>query len=262
MAQYLTTGEELISIADAIRTKTGENLPLVYPNGFITAIGNLTKYDWKGKDAELVDTIYDDAIILSDTDLSTWTPSSTVKTVFDGTSISTNSVTVNSDYDYVVVTDVCINLQYVGTAPNPHIIESYGSAFAYIGARPYTYTDYINDTNSTHTYDSAVTHWLIIADNSTGDKIITANTYGIFITVNSPSVSKTNYPTMSISTKLPNLRVGTSGTYMTSAAFNALDLSNSKMHIWIRVFRTAHDNLFNGAWAHFRAMGDKIHNVT
>jgi len=262
MAQYLTTGEDLTNIANAIRARTGESSSLIYPNGFITAIEGLTKYDWKGKDAELVDTIYDDAIVLSNTDLSTWTPSSTVKTVFDGSSVSTNSVTVNSDYDYVVVTDVCISLQYTGTAPNPHIVESYGSAFAYIGARPNTYSDYINNINSTHTYDSAVTHWLIIADNSAGNKIITANTYGVFIIANSPTVSKTNYPTMSISTKLPNLRVGTSGSYMTSAAFDALDLSNSKMHIWIRVFRTAHDNLFNGAWAHFRAMGDKIHNVT
>lgn len=35
---YLTTDEELTSVADAIRTKGGTSSPLVYPTGFVSAI--------------------------------------------------------------------------------------------------------------------------------------------------------------------------------------------------------------------------------
>lgn len=38
---YLTTTSELKSIADAIRAKGGTTDPLVYPGGFVTAIGAL-----------------------------------------------------------------------------------------------------------------------------------------------------------------------------------------------------------------------------
>ena len=38
MADYLTTDTELTSIANAIRTRGGTSAPLVYPQGFISAI--------------------------------------------------------------------------------------------------------------------------------------------------------------------------------------------------------------------------------
>lgn len=41
MADYLTTDTELISVANAIRTKGGTSAPLVYPAGFISAIQNI-----------------------------------------------------------------------------------------------------------------------------------------------------------------------------------------------------------------------------
>lgn len=41
MADYLTTDTELTSVANAIRTKGGTSASLVYPTGFVTAIGNI-----------------------------------------------------------------------------------------------------------------------------------------------------------------------------------------------------------------------------
>ena len=40
---YLTTGADLSSIANAIRTKTGGSAQLLYPDDFITEIGTLSK---------------------------------------------------------------------------------------------------------------------------------------------------------------------------------------------------------------------------
>lgn len=42
MADYIVTSGELTTVADAIRTKGGTNLPLVFPNGFVTAVNNIS----------------------------------------------------------------------------------------------------------------------------------------------------------------------------------------------------------------------------
>jgi len=70
MAKYYTTTEELTSIANAIRAKTGNNSALIYPSGFINEIGNI---DGKpvneiGINPQLVTTTHDLTIKLSDTD--------------------------------------------------------------------------------------------------------------------------------------------------------------------------------------------------
>lgn len=41
MAEYLTNTADLTAVADAIRAKGGTSDPLVYPDGFVTAIGNI-----------------------------------------------------------------------------------------------------------------------------------------------------------------------------------------------------------------------------
>ena len=43
---YITTDSELISIANAIRTKGGTSTGLAFPSEFINAIGNITSGDW------------------------------------------------------------------------------------------------------------------------------------------------------------------------------------------------------------------------
>lgn len=42
MANYIVDGTELTSVANAIRTKGGTNSPLVFPNGFISAVNNIS----------------------------------------------------------------------------------------------------------------------------------------------------------------------------------------------------------------------------
>lgn len=41
MAEYLTNTTDLTSVANAIREKGGTSDPLIYPDGFVTAIGNI-----------------------------------------------------------------------------------------------------------------------------------------------------------------------------------------------------------------------------
>ena len=41
MAEYLTNTTDLTAVADAIRVKSGTSAPLVYPDGFVTAIQSI-----------------------------------------------------------------------------------------------------------------------------------------------------------------------------------------------------------------------------
>lgn len=50
--KYITTGAELSSIANALRTKTGDTNTIVYPEAFVTAINGLTSLtDWANRAA-------------------------------------------------------------------------------------------------------------------------------------------------------------------------------------------------------------------
>ena len=64
MAQYMTTSEELTSIANAIRTKTGGSSPLTYPTGFVSAINAITTGgDGGSKDGDVIFMDYDGTIV-------------------------------------------------------------------------------------------------------------------------------------------------------------------------------------------------------
>ena len=57
MGRVYTTSEDLTSVANAIRAKTGNSSALVYPTEFVSAIGGITTgtaYDWKGENITLV----------------------------------------------------------------------------------------------------------------------------------------------------------------------------------------------------------------
>lgn len=52
MAEYLTNTTDLISVADAIRTKGGTTAQLVYPSGFVSAINAIDTGGGGGRDEE------------------------------------------------------------------------------------------------------------------------------------------------------------------------------------------------------------------
>ena len=262
MARYYTDTEELTSIANAIRTKTGGSSSLVYPTGFVSEINELTKYNWIGKDAELVSTVYDDEIVLSDTTLGSWTPSTSTTTVFDGTKQNATAVTVNNEYDYMVITDCYTTLAYTGTPSNPRVLEHYSSSYESVCSRPSSYNDWVSDLKATYSYDSNVTHYLNICINSSGVSRISINSVGLYTIGNHPNVNTSSYPSVTITARLPNIRVATSNDYMPATAFQELDLNNSKTHITIKVYRTAHDGMWQGAWETFRKMYNTVHNIT
>lgn len=115
MAQYMTTSEELTSIANAIRAKSGSNSSLTYPTGFINEIGNINTgnnntYDGFGVNPVLVYT-YNQSLKLSDTDWSNITLSSSRQIIVDANTLP--DITINeNNYSYLFFLNGYINYQY------------------------------------------------------------------------------------------------------------------------------------------------------
>ena len=90
MSNYYTTSEDLTSIANAIRAASDENSPLVYPTGFVSKIGELSKWNPYGPHKELIWTSNVIEHTFAETTLSSWTPSTSATTIFDVTTCTPN----------------------------------------------------------------------------------------------------------------------------------------------------------------------------
>jgi len=87
MAKCYTTSEDLTSIANAIRAKTGSESSLVYPSGFVSAINSIdtsgssiveTPRNPFGKESLYHLNLLEDSFNLDSINFSNWTPSTTV----------------------------------------------------------------------------------------------------------------------------------------------------------------------------------------
>ena len=112
MAKYYTTTEELTSIANAIRAKTGNNSALIYPSDFINEIGNI---DGKpvneiGINPQLVTTTHDLVIKLSDTDWANVTLSTDQAQLLSFP--NDDDVTVNFTDSSVYIIQMCYYTDY------------------------------------------------------------------------------------------------------------------------------------------------------
>jgi hypothetical protein len=150
MAQYITTGEELTSIANAIRAKTGENSPLVYPNGFVNAINGM-EWNWVGANPELIWESEDYNIAFADTLLPTWTPSTTAFTMYDSV-ICASGLTLDSTKHYNIVFETYVNFVYNTNPSVAYTEQTYFIGFHNFGARPLNVESLINNIDDWVTY--------------------------------------------------------------------------------------------------------------
>ena len=95
MGRVYTTSEDLTSVANAIRAKTGNSSALVYPTGFVSAIGGITTgtaYDWRGENTTLVKNILNENITLADTDFPNITPSTSTSVLLPEANLTSEKV--------------------------------------------------------------------------------------------------------------------------------------------------------------------------
>lgn len=256
MAQYITTGEELTSVADAIRAKTGGNSPLVYPTGFVNAINGLS-HNWLGEDAELIDTVHQETVKLSDTTFNASSVSTSNTTIYNGTTL--NQIYLPATYDYIIKSNGIIDYQYDNDDDlNGKIIEGYTCSLIYVYKKPNTPTNY---NNNSFTYASVIGFYNNHSQASTGYDVWTNNNYGILVSAQSPSLANAASDPFGLVIKTPRINVNYNNTYMTQAAYQALNTNNTTITIKVELYRCKPNNLYRGFIAETTKLYQQKHNL-
>ena len=251
MSQYLTTGEDLTSIANAIRAKTGENSPLVYPNGFVNAINGM-EWNWVGANPELIYESEYYNIAFADTLLPTWTPSTTSFTIYDPFNCASGLILDNTKY-YNIAFEGYVNFVYNTNPSIAHMEQTYFTGFHNFGARPNTVQSLINNINDWTTYNiSAGMHFSIYRTASGGTQL-TQNNYGIYFSNSSPSFSNQNKNPFTCNLKTPQVRAAVNNSYMPSDAFSLLDMNNSTIHMKVKLYSNT-DNIMHSMMNRIREL--------
>ena len=260
MAIYRTNTEELTSIADAIRAKTGDNSSLVYPTGFVSAIQNIP-YNWMGEDATFIDTLYEHTYKLSDTSFNASDVSTSNTTILSSTNLESRYLP--AQYDYILKLLVTTDYQYTITLTNTaHILEGYFCGVLPFGQKPMTNSDFTNNTMSYVSNTGAYAVYNNLFINNSGTQEWTANGYGITFSMNGPSLSNQQADTFGLTVALPPIRVNYHNSYMKQEAINALDVENTTIHMKYELYRCKQNDIWHGAHEETIKLYQAKHNIT
>lgn len=261
MAQYSTSGEDLTSIANAIRTASGENSSLVYPTGFISKIGELSKYNLAGERSTKIWESNDISITLAATSLSTWTPSSSSAVIYDSYQVTSDWLTLDHDNFYMIVFEAYTNLVYTETPSVPHTIENYYIGYYPFGPRPNTFTNFVNKVNNFVTDIGSSNILYSIYYNVDNELVGGNNVYGIYYTNEYPRLRNQTQPQIGCNLYTPVVRASANNNYMHADAFNLLDLNNSNINMKVKLY-SASRNIMSVINDEIRNLYDINHNIT
>ena len=261
MAQYITTGEELTSVANAIRAASGENSPLIYPTGFVNKINELSKYSWQGKNAELVWQSNDITLTFADTSISSWTPSTSATTIYTQQVCTPETLQLDHDNQYIIIYECYTNCEYNETPANAYIDENYFVGFYCFGARPNTVNNFLNNINDWVTYvvSAGVLYQIYYSPSHTLS--VTNNTYGIYFNTAAPILSNQNKSTIGCQLQTPQIRAVVGSSYMHADSFSALNLNNSNIHMKVKLYSTE-DTAMSSLHRRIKELYNINHNIT
>lgn len=266
MAIYRTNTEELTSIADAIRAKTGNNSSLVYPTGFVNAINGITTavdapFNWLGKNVELVDTLYNQSIALKDTsfDASTVTTSNTnIRTPEALTPLSLSAL-----YDYHQVIKIYTDYHYIGNPAQSALpIETYFVGVYAFGRKPLNPSDLANNEFNYIAYGNAPSLITTLYYSTAGTFELTTNSYGFNFSFSSPSFTNRYSDTFGCTLYTPYIRVNSNTVYFSTNSINALDTENTTFNIKIELYRSEQDSMQHWLNQEIMKLYQQVHTTT
>ena len=241
MAQKVLISRSIMkNIADAIRTKSGTSAKYT-PANMATAISAIPggAYNWMGEDVECVNSsLYDADVALSSTAYSTWTASTTAKSLKATTSLSTFSADM-ANYAYllrwVVTTDVAHNEDATLAAiPVKQVIifdqqiMKRPNSLANIQAENYNGNVYVN---------TATLGWTQYYNTSGTLTYAWTPSYGFYGSVPTPTFASSTANSTTVTPKTPLLYVRCHSTYFDTARYGDIDIDNTSWHIHGELYR-------------------------
>lgn len=189
--------------------------------------------DWMGADPEHVGQVYRDKVFLKDTDFSTWTPSTTAKTIY--ASKNGNLIALDlENYEYWLVwswqADIVLNS---GATKKAQITTQRGKLFNNIYRRPYglsnieNLVDSYNYVTAVFTSSSLTVYW-----NTSGSQTWTTGLpYGFYPSNVASTVSSTSSLTPNLTPKAPSFSARCNSNYMAVARAPEINQEESSIII-------------------------------
>ena len=239
MGRVYTTSEDLTSVANAIRAKTGDDSALVYPTGFVSAIQGI-QYDWRGENVTLVKNILDETITLADTDFPNITPSTSTSVILPEVSLTSEKVyRPMTSEELLMIYTLYVKFAYKsGYTPISAFDEQYEVYTIRAARRPTQLSD-LTYKNYFTTIATNFSEFGIYFNNSGTDRGIEwGNNSGVYMncsigTSNSDLVSQ---PAVGITPRSPSIRFAASNSYMTTTASNNVDAANTTIHYTLDMY--------------------------
>lgn len=241
MGQVLVTRQYLEDIADSIRAKNGTSNTYT-PAEMADAITSLPggSFNWMGEGVEVVNAnLHNSTFQLSDSTYSSWTASTTAKSLKATTSLSTFSADM-ANYAYllrwVTVAHVALNSgATTNTVPEGLQINIFDqqimrrpTSLANIQAENYNGNVYVNTSGL---------GWMQYYNTSGSKTYAWSSSYGFYGSVPTPTFASSTAATTNVTPKTPILYTRCSTTYFATARKNDIDIDNTYWTIHGELYR-------------------------
>ena len=241
MAKKIVSSQNLYNIAQAIRTKNGTNTKYT-PATMAAAISAIPggSFQWMGEGVIcLNDSLYDATVQLSSTTFSTWTASTTAKSLKATTSLSTFSADMEN-YAYllhwVTVAHVAVKETATLTAiPEGIEINVFDQQ---IIRRPGSLATIQSETYNTNVYvNTAGLGWMQYYNTSSKKTYTWSSSYGFYSGVPTPTFASSSANTTHVTPKTPILYTRCNASYFDTARKDDIDIANTYWTIHGELYR-------------------------
>ena len=240
MGQVLVSESNLQNIADAIRNKNGLTTKYT-PSTMAAAINAIPggTFNWMGVDVECIDDeLYDATVQLSSTTYSTWTASTTAKSLKSTTSLSTFSADM-ANYAYLLrwVTVAHVALKETATLTAIPLLQI-NMFDQQIMRRPNSLVNIeANNYNGNVYVNTASLAWMRYYNSSGSLTYTWASSYGFYGSVPTPTFASATAATTNVTPKTPILYTRCSTSYFDTARYGDIDISNTYWTIHGELYR-------------------------
>ena len=240
MARKLVSSTNLYNIASAIRAKNGTSNKYT-PATMAAAIQALPggAYNWKGTSVTCIDnSLYNADVLLSSTAYSSWTASTTAKSLKATQSLSTVALDM-ANYAYLlrwVVTADVAHTSGATTAALP--VRAVNIFDQQIMRRPNSLVNIQAKNYNGNVYTNTASLGWLQYYNADGTLTYTwSASYGFYAGVPTPTFSSSTSNTPNLTPKTPILYTRCSTSYFDTARKNDIDTANTKWHIHGELYR-------------------------
>lgn len=241
MAQVLVTDTNLTNIANAIRTKSGTTTKYT-PANMATAISAIPggAFNWMGEGVECVNAnLHNSTVQLSSTTYSTWTASTTAKSLKSTQSLSTFSADMEN-YAYLLrwVTVAHVALKDTATlnaVPEGLEINLFDQQ---IMRRPGSLATIQSETYNTNVYvNTAGLGWMQYYNTSSKKTYTWSSSYGFYSGVPTPTFASSSADTTNVTPKTPILYTRCNSSYFATDRKDDIDIDNTYWTIHGELYR-------------------------